>query len=180
MADKRIFWSKTALTGGAAGALDSIDGTALQDGEVAHVFISDILYVYRLDVDSAAAESSPNIIAPDTNPGDKRWILQGLNGASLNMPGLTASRPVFTDGSKNLVSNTMTGTGKVVMDTSPTLVTPDIGAATATSITTAALSVTALSIGTPASDATLSGTPKVFVLYDGSTPYYFKAYPTKA
>lgn len=29
-------------------------------------------------------------------------------------------------------------------------------------------------------DTTLSGTPKVFVVYDGETPYYFKAYPTKA
>ena len=29
-------------------------------------------------------------------------------------------------------------------------------------------------------DTTLSGTPKVFVVYDGVTPYYFKAYPTKA
>lgn len=29
-------------------------------------------------------------------------------------------------------------------------------------------------------DATLSGTPKIFTIYDGTTPYYFKAYPTKA
>ncbi|MFA5378014.1 MAG: hypothetical protein WC455_19845 [Dehalococcoidia bacterium] len=28
-------------------------------------------------------------------------------------------------------------------------------------------------------DTTLSGTPKVFTIYDGATPYYFKAYPTK-
>lgn len=29
-------------------------------------------------------------------------------------------------------------------------------------------------------DTTLSGTPKVFVIYDSAgTPYYFKAYPTK-
>ena len=28
-------------------------------------------------------------------------------------------------------------------------------------------------------DATLSGTQKVFTIYDGETPYYFKAYPTK-
>lgn len=55
------------------------------------------------------------------------------------MDGLTASLPVFTDGSKNLVSNTMTGTGKVVMDTSPTLVTPTIGAASGTSLTLSGL-----------------------------------------
>lgn len=28
-------------------------------------------------------------------------------------------------------------------------------------------------------DTTLSGTPKIFLIYDGATPYYFKAYPTK-
>jgi hypothetical protein len=38
-----------------------------------------VLYIYLLDVDSAAAEASPNVIAPDTNAGDKRWILQALN-----------------------------------------------------------------------------------------------------
>ena len=82
MADKVIYWSKTALTGGAAGALDSIDGTALQDGEVAHVWVSNVLYIYILDVDSAAAESSPAIIAPATNAGDKRWILQSYYSGS--------------------------------------------------------------------------------------------------
>ena len=40
---------------------------------------------------------------------------------------LTASLPIFTDASKGLVSNTMTGTGNVVMSTSPTLVTPALG-----------------------------------------------------
>jgi hypothetical protein len=40
---------------------------------------------------------------------------------------LTVSLPVFTDGSKGLVSNTMTGTGSVVMSNSPTLVTPALG-----------------------------------------------------
>lgn len=82
MADKVIYWSKTALTGGAAGALDSIDGTALQDGEVAHVWMSNVLYIYLLDADSGAAESSPAIIAPDTNAGDKRWILQSYYSGS--------------------------------------------------------------------------------------------------
>jgi hypothetical protein len=47
---------------------------------------------------------------------------------------LSASQAVFTDASKNLVSNAITGTGNVVMSTSPTLVTPVLGAATATSL----------------------------------------------
>ncbi len=134
-----VFMGKTGLTGGEATKLDSIDGDTLTDNDAAFVNVSNVQYIYRLDADSGAAESSPNIIAPDTNPGTKRWILQGLNGASLNMPGLTASLPVFTDGSKNLVSNTMTGTGKVVMDTSPTLVTPTLGAASGTSLTLSGL-----------------------------------------
>ena len=37
------------------------------------------------------------------------------------MTGLTASRAVFTDGSKGLTSNAITGTGNVVMSASPTL-----------------------------------------------------------
>jgi hypothetical protein len=44
---------------------------------------------------------------------------------------LTASLPVFTNGSKALASNTMTGTGSVVMSASPTF-TGTIGAADAT------------------------------------------------
>lgn len=41
--------------------------------------------------------------------------------SSVTVTGLTASRPVFTDANKALVSNTMTGTGDVVMSASPTL-----------------------------------------------------------
>jgi hypothetical protein len=44
---------------------------------------------------------------------------------------LTASLPVFTDASKGLVSNTMTGTGNVVMSASPTF-TGTVGAAALT------------------------------------------------
>lgn len=47
------------------------------------------------------------------------------------MSTLTASQVVFTDGSKGLVSNAITGTGNVVMSASPTL-TGTIGAANAT------------------------------------------------
>jgi hypothetical protein len=55
-----------------------------------------------------------------------------------NLAGLTASSAVATDASKNLVSVTNTGTGNNVLATSPTLVTPVLGVASATSITVAA------------------------------------------
>jgi hypothetical protein len=144
-----VYMSKTGLIGGEATKLDSIDGAGLADNDAAFVNVANVQYIYRLDADSGAAESSPNIIAPDTNPGDKRWILQSTlspapdigaaTGTSLTLSGLTASLPVFTDGSKKLVSNTKTGTGKVVMDTSPTLVTPVLGAASGTSLTLSGL-----------------------------------------
>jgi hypothetical protein len=57
-----------------------------------------------------------------------------VTAATLNATGLTASRAVFTDGSKNLVSVNTNGTGNVVLTTSPTLVTPNVGFATATGL----------------------------------------------
>jgi len=47
---------------------------------------------------------------------------------SLNLSGLTASQAVFTDASKNLVSNAITGSGNVVMSASPTLTGTIVGA----------------------------------------------------
>lgn len=48
-------------------------------------------------------------------------------GTSLNLSGLSISSAVATDGSKNLVSVTNTGSGNNVLATSPTLVTPILG-----------------------------------------------------
>ena len=84
MADRMVFF-RTELTGGGATALNSIDGldrgdtNPLQDGDGAFVMASGTLYTYILDADSAAAESSPDVIKPLTNAGDKRWILQGTS-----------------------------------------------------------------------------------------------------
>ena len=64
----------TALTGGTTGCLDKIDGANLADQDIAIVSISTYFYVFVLDEDSGATESSPNIIAPDSNAGNKRWI----------------------------------------------------------------------------------------------------------
>jgi hypothetical protein len=40
---------------------------------------------------------------------------------NVNIAGLTASQAIFTDASKNLVSNAITGTGSVAMSTSPNI-----------------------------------------------------------
>ena len=80
----------------------------------------------------------------------------------------TASQALFTDATKNVVCNPITGTGSVVMSTSPTLVTPTLGVASATSINgltptsqttgfTIAGGTTSKTLTVP-SDASVSGT----------------------
>ena len=74
-----------ALTGGAAGALDKIDGAGLADQDIAIGCAGGIFYAYILDDDSAAVESSPDVIAPNDNAGDKRWILQSTLPAAFDV-----------------------------------------------------------------------------------------------
>jgi len=49
------------------------------DGSLAYTTEGNAHYTHQLDANSGLAESSPAVIAPDTNPGDKRWILQEPN-----------------------------------------------------------------------------------------------------
>ncbi|MDO8659531.1 MAG: hypothetical protein Q7K54_02920, partial [Candidatus Parcubacteria bacterium] len=78
---------------------------------------------------------------------------------SVTTSALTASRLVFTDASKALTSSgdssaisgavsDETGTGVLVLATSPTLVTPNIGAATGTSLATSAQNIFTATAGT--------------------------------
>ncbi len=69
-----LFFSKTALTGGAANALDYISHTLLSNGDFAFVTVSGILYIYKYNSASSVTEASPNVIAPDSGTG--RWELQ--------------------------------------------------------------------------------------------------------
>ena len=76
------------LIGGNLGALDAIDGALLDDTDNAITTTPDgLVYHYTLDEDSGAAESSPDVIAPDNNPGTKRWILAKVTGEGVsNIP----------------------------------------------------------------------------------------------
>lgn len=73
--------------GGSSDYLDGIDGlsggpvvnglaTPLQDGDIAFVGSErdGTITTYVLDEDSGAAASDPDIVAPATNPGLKRWV----------------------------------------------------------------------------------------------------------
>jgi hypothetical protein len=87
-----------ALTGGASGALDYVDGNSLSDGSKALVQTNGVAYLYRLNASSGAAESSPGIISPDSNAGTKRWILQGIYLATAQLASGTSINEFSIDG----------------------------------------------------------------------------------
>lgn len=94
-------YGATALTGGGATALDSIDGADLSDGDAATVITDAGVYWYHLNATSAATENSPFRIAPDSNAGDKRWHLVGTTsrlGAMVKLASdVTLSNDTWTD-----------------------------------------------------------------------------------
>jgi hypothetical protein len=77
------FYGAIDLIGGGTGALDAIDGTGLNDKDGAFVldYANSALYFYWLDDDSGAADDGITVIAPDTNAGNKRWLLTTLQSA---------------------------------------------------------------------------------------------------
>lgn len=72
-------------TGTGEDSLDSYDGSILKDKEAALVLTSSKASFYHLDADSGLAESSPDVISPNTNAGDKRWVLVGLTVKDLTI-----------------------------------------------------------------------------------------------
>ena len=54
-----------ALTGGVAGALDSLSSGGFSDGDISRVITATGIYFYSYDLTSGAVESSPSVIAPD-------------------------------------------------------------------------------------------------------------------
>jgi hypothetical protein len=79
MAVNRIYGA-TGLIGGTTGDLDTIDGADLANGDMAIVINTDNnrVYFYKMDATGSAAESSPDVIIPDSNNDSdaKNWELQ--------------------------------------------------------------------------------------------------------
>jgi hypothetical protein len=68
------FYPYTSLTGGNAESLDSLDGNLVKNGDGALVITGNEYIAYTLDEDNGNNESVPDIISPDTNAGNKRWV----------------------------------------------------------------------------------------------------------
>jgi hypothetical protein len=93
---------------------------------------------------AVATETSPGIVSTETQTftGAKTFTTAPVLSSAI------ASQALFTDANKNIVSNPITGTGNVVMSTSPILVTPNIGAATGTSINVSGSLTSTVATGT--------------------------------
>ncbi len=79
--------------GGTAGALDDIIHTNIADGDLAIVVdaVNDLTHHYTYNSSSAAAESDPDVIKPDSNAGKGRWILTKSQSCSSFMRGVIDS-----------------------------------------------------------------------------------------
>ena len=72
---------RTGLTGNDSGDLDSIDGNIISDGDAALVVTTELAIFYKMDATSGATPSSPTIIAPAQNAGNKRWLVVDVYGS---------------------------------------------------------------------------------------------------
>ncbi len=100
-----------ALIGSTPGSMAAVDGDDLNDGDRALVFYSDNFYAYSVDASSGATELVPDIIAPSTNPGAKRWIQQGVLGIGDLALGETSTTAYRGDRGKTGYDHSQVATG---------------------------------------------------------------------
>jgi hypothetical protein len=70
------------IDGGSTGFLDAIPGADLNNNDIAIGVSSGKLYSYLLDDDSGAAQSVPDIIAPNTGAGAGKVLTSDANGVA--------------------------------------------------------------------------------------------------
>ena len=99
-----LIYGFTSLNVADGNSLKEIDGALLNDGDMALGIYNSMKCFYQLDESSGATESLPDIVSPSLNAGTKRWILKAYLVADITANGLTASKAVFTDANKKLIS----------------------------------------------------------------------------
>lgn len=93
-------YTADTLTGGTEGCVDYIDvaNAPIDDGDICLCFAATYLYVYRANATSAAAESSPAVVAPDYSAGvaytgDLRWLLHETYPVDAAIAAISALTP---------------------------------------------------------------------------------------
>ena len=99
-----LIYGFTSLNVADGNSLKEINGALLNDADMALGIYDSKKCFYQLDESSGATESLPDIVSPSLNAGTKRWILKAYLVADITANGLTASKAVFTDVNKKLVS----------------------------------------------------------------------------
>ena len=99
-----LIYGFTSLNVADGNSLKELDGATLNDGDMALGIYNSMKCFYQLDESSGATESLPDIVSPSLNAGTKRWILKAYLVADITANGLTASKAVFTDANKKLIS----------------------------------------------------------------------------
>jgi hypothetical protein len=108
-----------------------------------------------------------NLVAPSGTLTLKTNVLVtgGLTVGTSNLVGVLAGKQALDSTLTSLSARTITGTGNVVLATSPTFVTPVLGAASASSLTVGTTSITGVEgVGVACSDETTpltTGTAKI-------------------
>ena len=145
------FYGATGLIGGGTGDLDNIDGTNLNTGDGATVVTSTAVYHYYLNASSGAGESSPDVVSPDANAGNKRWIL--IKVISPTVTGIHSGSDTFAgaSGVTITIGSTLAGTSYRVVITA-TADSEDVGAVYVLSKTTTTFKVHCTGTGTPTFD----------------------------
>lgn len=96
----------------------------------------------------------------------------GVTSVGISVPSfLSVSNTPITTSGTIAITGTSTGTGSVVLNTSPTLVTPTLGAASATSLTLS----TPLSLANGGTGSTVAGPVGTIPVSNGSSLYYTPA-----
>jgi hypothetical protein len=134
------------LTGNASTATTATTATNISGGAA-----GSIPYQTATGSTSLLAAGSSGQVLTSTGLGTLTWATASSSGVDLTtdqtiagaktfsaapvLSSTTASKALFTDANKNIVSNEITGTGNVVMSNSPALVTPALGTPSAAVLT---------------------------------------------
>ena len=137
------------------------DGNALLTGALYWNSTSNELYIWTGSAWTQATLTAANFV--DVVNNQTVAGIKTLSSAPV-LSSLTASRAVFTDGTNTLVSNGITGTGDVVMSTSPTLITPALGTPTSGNFSTGTFTFPTFNQNTTGNAATATN-----VAYTGLT-----------